>query len=209
VATRGVRTEIIAVGDDLDHLGETLRQRRPDLVVNLVTRFAGNPRLAPDVAAALETLGLRYTGAGPAGLWLGVDDQLQRRLLLAHGLPLAHDDAAAQAEIALGVVGNETVDLLPVGAPPASLVEAAGDLVRLAWAPLRLHDYALVRAIVDASGAPRIVSVEPNPTLAMDGVLATAARRAGWTYEALIGRIIDEAHARGEDAENVDAPGAA
>jgi hypothetical protein len=89
------------------------------------------------------------------------------------------------------------------------MIDAVGDLVRRAWAPLRLHDYALARAIVDPNGTPRIVSIEPNPPLAMDADLSSAARRAGWTYEALIGRIIDEARSRSEEERDVDAPGAA
>src|SRR5215470_8844723 len=72
----GLAIDLLVVHDDLEALAAGLREQRPDLVFNLVESFAGNPHLAPDVAAALDLLGVRYTGAGLPGLYLGVDGML-------------------------------------------------------------------------------------------------------------------------------------
>lgn len=197
VAAHGARADLLEVKDDLDAMAKSLRERRPDLVFNLCRELASNVRLAPDVAAALDELGFPYTGAGPAGLYLADDREMQRRLLSAHGLPVGTDDAAEEGTaIEIAFVGNDTLDALPISRAAAPILETAAALGRHAWPVLRLRDYGVVTCRVGATGDMWIASIEANPSLALSGSVATAARRAGVPYERLIARILDEAWSR-------------
>jgi D-alanine-D-alanine ligase len=113
-----------AVGLDLVAASAGLRAAAPDLVFNLVESVAGADVMAVAVAALLESLGLRYTGAGMAALALTADKRATRRALRAAGIvvPPGPDDgwtgpcivkhATRHASFGLGA---ESV----VAAPPA------------------------------------------------------------------------------------------
>lgn len=61
---------------------------------------------------------------------------------------------------------------------------------------LRLRDYARVDVRLDHEGEPYVLEVNPNCYLAYGEVFAEAAERAGLSYEALIGRILELAAGR-------------
>ena len=61
---------------------------------------------------------------------------------------------------------------------------------------LRLRDYARVDIRLDGEGQPYVLEVNPNCYLAYGEVFAEAAERAGLSYEALIGRILELAAGR-------------
>jgi D-alanine-D-alanine ligase len=65
-----------------------------------------------------------------------------------------------------------------------------------AFRALRLRDYARVDIRLDESGEPFVLEVNPNCYLADGEVFAEAAERAGLSYDALIGRIIELASGR-------------
>jgi D-alanine-D-alanine ligase-like ATP-grasp enzyme len=184
LATAGLAVAVLEVRDDLDALAEGLRRHRPDLVFNLVERFAGNSRLAPDVAAALDLLAVPYTGAGPPGLYLAVDAALSRRLLSSYGV-LAETSSLPTSTYA--VLGNDRVTIMPDGEELVPLVQATG-------AALRLRDYALIEA--SDVFEPVLVRAVPNPSLGRDEPFAAAAARAGISYDDLILRIANEAWER-------------
>jgi D-alanine-D-alanine ligase-like ATP-grasp enzyme len=180
----GLSVSILEVNDDLDALAAGLRGRNPELVFNLVERFAGTPRLAPDIAAALDLLGLPYTGAGPPGLYLAADAELAHRLLVSYGVPDAHGEAPS---VRVAVLGNDRLAVFPPNEPLAPLLAAA-------FAALRLRDYAILD--LGAGPSPGIVRAEPNPGLGRDEPFARAAATAGLAYQDLILSIADEAWAR-------------
>ncbi len=199
VAAAGARVEKLEVSDDLDALAAGLSKQRPDLVFNLCERFAHNPQLAPDVAAALELMQVHYTGAGPAALHIGNDPDLARRLLALHGIPVAGEDDEEGEAAFIAVVGNgEDREIFAVPPTGAAAAQALGELVEPIWQVLHLKDYALLAARV-AGGEARLVRVVPNPPLEPFAAFAAAARRGGWTYERLIRRIVDEAWGRKQD----------
>jgi hypothetical protein len=201
VAGQGMHTNLLALSDDLDVLGPSVRKLRPDLVFNLATRLAGNPRLQPDIAAALEVLGVTFTGAGPAGLYLEGDPALAQKLLGTHGVPTAslHDEnAPGVRDLVLGLLGNDPLEVMPEDEEsPAwqSHREKVIELSQAAHEILRLRDYGLVVVRLLASG-PAVVSAVANPPLTRDGDLARCARNGGWRYDDVVHRIMSEAWER-------------
>jgi D-alanine-D-alanine ligase-like ATP-grasp enzyme len=189
-ATAGLEVTSLAVKDDLDAMVAGLRARRPQLVVNLVRRFAGNPRLAPDVAAALELLDIPYTGAPPAGLYLGADPQLARRLLDAHGIEVAEP---GEHDLSFAAIGNER---LTVVAADNRARHAVTHLACRVFAALRLRDYGLLRVRLTDDGPPVLVAAAPNPLLGRDDELARVCEGGGLPYDPLLAWVLDEAWER-------------
>ena len=60
-----------------------------------------------------------------------------------------------------------------------------------AWTLFEFNGYARVDFRVDASGAPFIIDVNPNPYLTSDAEDAAAAIEAGLSYKDLIGSIVE------------------
>jgi hypothetical protein len=186
----GMQVAIFRVKDDLDALAAGVRASRPDLLFNLVGRATQNPRLAPDIAAALDLLGYPYTGAGPPGLYLAGDVHLTRRLLASYGIAATGDGP----RVRVGVVGNERPQAMGFGTGDAASITLAS-----AFTALRLRDYALVELQLDDGGAPAVVSAVPNPPLERDGELARLSADTGRGYDELILSIADEAWLRHND----------
>lgn len=57
-----------------------------DLVFNLAESFAGNDTADVSIAAYLELIGKRYTGAGPHGLMMAQDKGLAKKIFAFHGI---------------------------------------------------------------------------------------------------------------------------
>jgi D-alanine-D-alanine ligase len=63
-----------------------LRRKKPELVFNLTESFEGDDAKEAHVAAVLELLGLRYTGASPQALFLAQDKALAKMIFDFHGI---------------------------------------------------------------------------------------------------------------------------
>ncbi len=63
-----------------------LARSKADLVFNMVEAFAGDDSKEAHVAAFLELLDLRYTGAGPEGLFLAQDKVAAKKIFDFHGI---------------------------------------------------------------------------------------------------------------------------
>jgi hypothetical protein len=191
LAAAGLEITTLPVRDDLDTMVSSLMARRPEMIINVVRRFAGNPRLVPDIAAALDLLGIPYTGATPAGLYLAADPVLARRLLVAHDVPVA--DALApegSVDLVVGVVGNERLTII---SPDARSRDVLTALAANVWAALRLRDYALLTIRYAPGLPPAVRSAIPNPSLGHDDELARVSASAGLLYDPLLTWILDEA----------------
>ncbi|HYM82389.1 MAG TPA: ATP-grasp domain-containing protein [Candidatus Limnocylindria bacterium] len=57
-----------------------------DLIFNLVESFGGDDRKDTNVAAVLELLGRKFTGAGSSGLFLAQDKALAKKIFTFHGI---------------------------------------------------------------------------------------------------------------------------
>src|SRR3989454_4854096 len=63
-----------------------LAESETDLVFNLVESFAGDDRFDTNVAAYLELLGRKFTGAGSHGLYLALDNAVAKKTFAFHGI---------------------------------------------------------------------------------------------------------------------------
>jgi len=57
-----------------------------DLVFNLTESFAGDDTKDMNIAAYLDLLGMRYTGAGPHGFFLAQDKAVAKKMFAFHGI---------------------------------------------------------------------------------------------------------------------------
>jgi D-alanine-D-alanine ligase len=94
----------------------------------------------------------------------------------------------------------EDVGTRPICPAPLS-PEQTRDLQRLAvraWGVMDGRGYARVDVRLSDEGVPYIIDINPNPDLSHDAGLARQARVAGWSYDELIGRVMEEALSRAE-----------
>ena len=69
-------------------LPETLRKKRPDMVLNLVGSVKGNEYLSSTIPGVLEILDIPYTGAGILGESLAYNKFLVKKILQQNGVPV-------------------------------------------------------------------------------------------------------------------------
>lgn len=86
--SRGLRAEVVALGEDLPETAATLRALGPSLVFNLAEGFRWESRHEAHIAAWLEVEGHPYTGTDPLGLGLCRDKGMARKVLTARGVPV-------------------------------------------------------------------------------------------------------------------------
>jgi D-alanine-D-alanine ligase len=82
----GCEAELFNIEDDIDRLIAYLRQRRPDVVFNLVEHVRDESGLEVAVAGLYELLQVPYTGAAPLALGLCQRKGTTKQLLLANGV---------------------------------------------------------------------------------------------------------------------------
>jgi D-alanine-D-alanine ligase len=63
-----------------------IAEQRADLYFNLTESYAGDDTKEMNVAAYLELVGRRFTGAGPHGLYLAQDKALAKKIFAFHGI---------------------------------------------------------------------------------------------------------------------------
>jgi D-alanine-D-alanine ligase len=83
----GVRVVDLGLRGDARRVVARLARRPPDVVLNLCDAPLGDVDLEPHVPAALELLGIPYTGAGPAALDLCRHKPVVKERLAAAGIP--------------------------------------------------------------------------------------------------------------------------
>lgn len=83
----GYEVEPLALTLDLEAARRQLARQRPLLVFNLVESIAGSGRLVHVAPALFDELGLPYTGAPLAAMFLSSNKLIGKRLLASNGLP--------------------------------------------------------------------------------------------------------------------------
>jgi D-alanine-D-alanine ligase len=130
------------VGRDLDGVVGRLRDRRPDLVFNLVESIAGQPRLEAAMAWVLEWLDLPYTGSPPEALSDALDKGRAKVLLAAAQVPTPGGAYPA-------IVKPRRQDASH-GISPESVVNNAEEAAaRVAYIEARYEQPALVEEFID------------------------------------------------------------
>lgn len=106
-AIRAMGHEVELLGDGPDMLRRVLASP-PDLVFNFAEGQGTSPSREARVPAALEMLGVPYTGSGPLALAATLDKDVARRLVASHG-----------GHVPRGVVYAPDADLAAVRAMPS------------------------------------------------------------------------------------------
>lgn len=99
------------------------------------------------------------------------------------GLPRILTFAAKWDEASAEYRGSESVEARSLAPATRARVE---QVALAAWRALGLRDYGRVDMRLDASGAPFVIDVNPNPDLSPGAGLQLAAARAGIGYEQLV-----------------------
>jgi D-alanine-D-alanine ligase len=88
LAERGHKTSILTIRHDVNELIDGLKQRKPQLVFNLVESFGDDIMGGViGVAGVLDLLQIPYTGGGPGEIFLQEDKALTKKLLAFEGIP--------------------------------------------------------------------------------------------------------------------------
>ena len=82
----GHEPRLLTIDASIEPVLLALDRDRPELVMNLAESFGGKSALESNVAALLNLIGLRYTGASPSGLMLAGDKSLSKKVLSFHGI---------------------------------------------------------------------------------------------------------------------------
>jgi D-alanine-D-alanine ligase len=80
----GHNVSVLGVEDDITIVVTTLSGEKPDIVFNLTEQLGGDRCMDMNIAAALEMLGIPFTGSGATGLMLSRDKRLCKQLLTSH-----------------------------------------------------------------------------------------------------------------------------
>jgi D-alanine-D-alanine ligase len=137
-------------------------------------------------------------------------------------------------ELTVGLLGNGDVEALPVveldlrgDAAKIRVDEGRDPLEKICPAPLKseqtaqlqaiarrafialgLNDYGRIDVRMDKDGNPHVLEINSMADLGQDGAYVFSARHAGYSYEALINRILNVAAARYFGEESVEEPAA-
>ena len=124
------KTDVEAISDALRGLGHEpstlavdgrqptltrIARHQADLLFNLVESYAGNDTMEMHFAAYLDLVGKKYTGAGPQGLFLGMDKTVAKKIIRYHGLYTPYS-----AVVYKGIVESAQDINFPVIVKPAS-----------------------------------------------------------------------------------------
>ena len=84
----GHESLILGVCNELDPIGQTLRDWKPHIVFNLLEEFNGQATHIPYILAYFELLKQPYTGCNPLGLSFAYNKALAKKLLSYHDIPM-------------------------------------------------------------------------------------------------------------------------
>lgn len=87
LASRGHSVFLIPLEDSFLDFLRRIRELRAEVIINLCEGFCGRPQLEANVAAALELIGVPFTGNSSRTLGLCQDKFKAKAVLHSHGLP--------------------------------------------------------------------------------------------------------------------------
>lgn len=189
---RGHAVQVVGVRDDLEPLRRAAAAFRPHAVFNLVMEIQDVGWYQVHVAAALELLGIPFTGADTRAIVLTRDKALAKKILLHHGIPTPafavfprRGGGEPYAPLRFPLIVKSTDEEASLGISQASLVRSPAALrARVALVHRRLRtdaiaeEYVLGRELT----APVLGNARPQALplreLFLDGLPAGSARIA-------------------------------
>jgi D-alanine-D-alanine ligase len=87
LSERGHKVKPLAAGARIRDLVSRLAEDKSEIIFNLCESLGGVGQHEQNVAALLELMGKRFTGASPLGLALAQDKALSKKLFSFHGIP--------------------------------------------------------------------------------------------------------------------------
>ncbi|CAN5773752.1 ATP-grasp domain-containing protein [soil metagenome] len=129
----GLRAFLLGIAPPLRRVVRRLENQKPDAVLNLVDRFAGDPAGGARIAALLELLRLPFTGSSSEAIAFGSSRARAKARLLCSGLPIAPADSIARDDPIPAtwrgpVVVKSEAEPIGQGIAPESVVSAPADL---------------------------------------------------------------------------------
>jgi D-alanine-D-alanine ligase len=167
----------------------------PSMSLDLDLPLSVRPRLEPDAGRTIARDRRRLQAA-------------VRRVRRAYGQACVVEEVVHGRRILVSVLGNETLECLPLVEDaadgtricPAHLDDATAERVRTcarkSFAATGCRDYARIEVRVSPFGEPIVVDVRWVDLFERRGAFVTAATEAGYTFPALMRRIVDEAAQR-------------
>ncbi len=142
----------------------TLMIDKPDLIINLVDTFKGLDRLSTSIPAALELLGIEYTGAGMQGFLLGSNRQFTKQILEKYKIPtpayqfFRRNGAAIQPDLGLPLIVKLNESGGSVGINKDAVKETADEAKKQVETMLSTYKMpVIVEKFIDGSEVTAIV----------------------------------------------------
>jgi D-alanine-D-alanine ligase len=156
LTSRGHEVSVFGVHGDMVKLIEGLRERKPDLIFNLMETFGKTQLGSIGVVGLLDLLGLPYTGGGPGEFFLQEDKGITKKIL-AYDQIRFPDYAVFNAEAAFETGGNLRFPMIvkplrmdaSIGISSKSIVRTTKEMMERINAIHKLKDSALAEEFIE------------------------------------------------------------
>ena len=86
----GHEVSLLGLHNDIGILLEEVKENKPDIIFNLADVFNQQTDLDKNIAGVLEMLGIPFTGASAASLFLCGNKELSKKVLIVHRIKVPH-----------------------------------------------------------------------------------------------------------------------
>ena len=156
LAKRGHEVSVFGVHGDMVKLVEGLKERKPDLIFNLMETFGKTQLGSIGVVGLLDLLGLPYTGGGPGEFFLQEDKGITKKIL-AYEKILYPDYAVIPVDAESKQASNLRFPMFvkplrmdaSIGISAKSIVRSQKELVERINAIHKLKDSALAEEFIE------------------------------------------------------------
>jgi len=141
-----------------------------DLVFNLTESYAGDDTMDMNIAAYLELLGCRYTGAGPHALYLAQDKALAKKIFAFHGIKTPYFATSYRGkldhshDISFPLIAKPTSEDGSIGIDAGSVVESIKELMeRIHYIQQEFDSPALIEEYIEGREIYAAIIGNENP----------------------------------------------
>lgn len=170
-------SKAIGIRNDLEPIGDAVREWKPDVVFNLLDEFRGEAVFDQHIVAHLELLGVAYTGNNPRGMVLARDKALSKKVVAYHGIHAPGFFVAPRSrkvarpkELGFPLIVKSLIEEASMGISKASVVRTDRALEeRVAFIHERIETDAIVEQFIPGReiyvgllGNERITALPPR-----------------------------------------------